>query len=558
MVLVMSRPWKHPKTGVYYFRKAVPDALRAALGRAEKKQSLQTKDPAEARLRFSVVAAEVEREWALLRAAPEDLTREQLHALAGRWYDWFVRLHADEVGANPDVWALPVDALRDLDTWGMDARDVSDDAERPSGVQRRIAAYLMDRGRVSDFLKHENLKLSERSLVGFLDIVEPEFSAAHYRLSRFAGGDYGPDERASKFPAWRPSSRPSPDTSALVEVPTGPGQESLTGLLAAWWREAQATGLSPKTHDSYRNAVQKFVAFLGHDNARRVCPENVVQFKDHRLKEINPRTGAPVSPKTVKDSDLAGLKAVLGWARRNHRLPANPADGITLRLGKAKRTRSSGFTDDEATQILQAALSLPRGNLTPKTHAAKRWVPWLCAYTGARVGEMAQLRREDLRQVGGQWVVTISPDAGTVKSGELREVPLHEHLVALGFPEFVEQSSSGHLFVQVRTAADVRGPLKGLTNRLADFVRKDVGITDSRVSPTHGWRHRFKSVARELGAADTVVDAIQGHSTGTVSSRYGEFTIKAKARVISMMPRIDVERERPAQDPLRLTSISEN
>jgi hypothetical protein len=187
MVLVMSRPWKHPKTGVYYFRKAVPDALRAALGRAEKKQSLQTKDPAEARLRFSVVAAEVEREWALLRAAPEDLTREQLHALAGRWYDWFVRLHADEVGANPDVWALPVDALRDLDTWGMDARDVSDDAERPSGVQRRIAAYLMDRGRVSDFLKHENLKLSERSLVGFLDIVEPEFSAAHYRLSRFAG-----------------------------------------------------------------------------------------------------------------------------------------------------------------------------------------------------------------------------------------------------------------------------------------------------------------------------------------------------------------------------------
>lgn len=38
MVLSMTRPWPHPKTGVYWFRKAVPAALRPLL----KKRQLRT------------------------------------------------------------------------------------------------------------------------------------------------------------------------------------------------------------------------------------------------------------------------------------------------------------------------------------------------------------------------------------------------------------------------------------------------------------------------------------------------------------------------------------
>lgn len=36
---------------------------------------------------------------------------------------------------------------------------------------------------------------------------------------------------------------------------------------------------------------------------------------------------------------------------------------------------------------------MKRGRERRETFAAKRWVPWLIAYSGARVGEMAQLRR---------------------------------------------------------------------------------------------------------------------------------------------------------------------
>ncbi|WP_375783213.1 DUF6538 domain-containing protein [Bradyrhizobium sp. Pha-3] len=68
MALSMARPWRHPKTGVYYFRKAVPKDLRDHLGNAwERKQSLETKDQAEARRKHTEVAAQVEREWTELR-----------------------------------------------------------------------------------------------------------------------------------------------------------------------------------------------------------------------------------------------------------------------------------------------------------------------------------------------------------------------------------------------------------------------------------------------------------------------------------------------------------
>ena len=45
MSLAMIRPFKHPQTGVYWVRKAVPVALRAVVGKRELVRSLGTKDP---------------------------------------------------------------------------------------------------------------------------------------------------------------------------------------------------------------------------------------------------------------------------------------------------------------------------------------------------------------------------------------------------------------------------------------------------------------------------------------------------------------------------------
>jgi hypothetical protein len=41
MLLAMSRPWKHPNSGVYWLRRGVPEDLRALVGKREEKRSLQ-------------------------------------------------------------------------------------------------------------------------------------------------------------------------------------------------------------------------------------------------------------------------------------------------------------------------------------------------------------------------------------------------------------------------------------------------------------------------------------------------------------------------------------
>ena len=151
---------------------------------------------------------------------------------------------------------------------------------------------------------------------------------------------------------------------------------------------------------------------------------------------------------------------------------------------------------------------------------------------------MAQLRKEDIRHDGSHWILTITPEAGTVKTNEAREVVLHDHLRELGFVEFVKVSASGYLFLTPSIANGALGPWRTVKNRVTEFVR--TVVTDRNVAPNHGWRHRFKTVGMEVGIEHRVLDAIQGHMPRSDGEGYGEVTIKSQAAAIAKMPRYKV------------------
>ena len=245
-------------------------------------------------------------------------------------------------------------------------------------------------------------------------------------------GDYSDDSKAKRFPKWEAPSR-------SVSAPIASGV-SLKGLVEEWWKEAKAAGRKPSTYESYRNTVAKLVVVLKHDNASSVTPEDIVRFKDVRIE-------SGVSPKTVKDSDLAGLKTIFGWAVMNRRMSINPAEGLTIKTSKPRKLRAKGFSDKEAILILKHAKTCKAGGEAPKLAAAKRWVPWLCAFTGARVGEMLQLRKQDVRREGKHWIVHVTPEAGPVKTDEARDVVLHPQIIESGFLDYVKASNAGHLFI---------------------------------------------------------------------------------------------------------------
>ena len=50
---VMTKPWKHPRSGIFYLRREVPEDIRQIIGKREWKVSLRTRDFAAARPRFA-------------------------------------------------------------------------------------------------------------------------------------------------------------------------------------------------------------------------------------------------------------------------------------------------------------------------------------------------------------------------------------------------------------------------------------------------------------------------------------------------------------------------
>ncbi|MCE1237849.1 MAG: tyrosine-type recombinase/integrase [Hyphomicrobiales bacterium] len=518
MPLAMARPTRRSDTSLIYFRQRIPrDVLMRARGKtlaipvgdetvsvvisetAETlKLSLRTRDPAEARKRHAAVLGHLEQFWLGLRQGPRRLTRKEITALAGLFYRDLVDDLSDEPGPTA-VWDHVLRLQKQAAEAGM-----LEDWAGPS---------------VDDLLTRHALIVDGDTRSELLKEFHRTFTQAAEALRRKSDGDYREDPDGDRFPEWR-----RPDTPKAIHSIT------LTELIEAWWAESSVLGLAVKTHDSYASTFKKFSAFLGHDDASRVTPEDVIRYKDHRL-------ASGLKAKTIKDVDLAALKSVFGWAVENRKLTANPATGVKLRIPTAQKIKNRGFTDDEAKAILKAAWERSPGTERITTAAAYRWVPWLCAYTGARVGEMVQLRRQDLVKREDVWFIDILPEAGTVKGGKSRSVPLHPHLVELGFPDFVATSSTEYLFVKPSPDGSVRGPVQGIKNRLASSARSIV--SDKSVQPNHGWRHRMVTLGRKHGMDQEIRRMITGHSgQGVDESVYGEPA--GLYREICKLPRYEV------------------
>lgn len=526
--------------------------------------SLRTHDPREAKARQAAAIAYLEQAFAAIRAnAPVSLTHRQATALAGELY----RSWTSEPRGERSLSMIHVDGAWVKDSDSMESEElyasIVAHLERVKSSGSEQALEIMLGGIVDRLLKRRGImEVTAASRELLLDAYWLALKDAMELRQRNALGDYRPDPKAERFPEFE-----LPNATTKTRQKAGGGiKVSLTGLVEDWWRESKAAGLKKSTYDNYRNTMSKLVGFLKHDDALRVAPDDIVGFKDWRLTAISPRTGKPASARTVKDADLAGLKSVFGWAVINRKLPSNPAEGITIKLPKARRLRERGFTAQEAKAILSASRLLQRGNQLPESFAAKRWIPWVLAYTGARVGEIAQLRKEDASQTGDHWSIRITPEAGTVKTNLARIVPLHPHLTELGFIDFVQQSPGGHLFVRpggrkrrraasaftpltsrgkrvltppatIDPADALEGKLKGLKNHLRDFVR--TVVPDRNVQPNHAWRHLFITLCRKHGVDGDLARMITGHSAEDVHAEYGDPAGLYEA--ICKLPRFDVD-----------------
>ncbi len=103
MVLRMPRPWKHPDPGIFWYRKWVPEDLISVLGEKELRRSLNTRDPAVAKVEHASMSAEVEAQCRNLRQGVRSISQKQAVVIAGEIYREIVAQNEDNPG-NPSTW----------------------------------------------------------------------------------------------------------------------------------------------------------------------------------------------------------------------------------------------------------------------------------------------------------------------------------------------------------------------------------------------------------------------------------------------------------------------
>lgn len=333
--------------------------------------------------------------------------------------------------------------------------------------------------------------------------------------------------------------QPSTPMLANADIPEDlPAPVNLNQLWADYVQSRQALGSMDDGGRRQGLAIKSLCAFLGHDDAARITKKNISDWVDDTLKNL--------AASTISKVYLPAINSMFNWATQKDRLDTNPAEGIRLASRRVIRNRERGYTTAEATALLKAVHAYQpkvahHGKVmeAEKVTAAKRWVPWLCAFTGARVAEITQLRREDFREVDGTLIIRITPEAGGTKTGQWRDVPLHPQVMNLGIKAHLDTIKGGPIFHNALEPRKYKNHSKKLANRIGDWLREE-GLVPEGVQPSHGWRHRFKTVGREVGIQDRVLDAIQGHAAKTAGDAYGDITLKTKIDAINRLPEYDI------------------
>ncbi|WEK03902.1 MAG: hypothetical protein P0Y65_17165 [Candidatus Devosia phytovorans] len=539
MVLKMSRPSAHPSTGIYMFRKGVPERLRPLVGKREVKISLGTRDAEEAKVRHAEVALQVDREWRDLLSRPKaptptggpiDLPKATLTAFAGEIYRDFLKAHESDPGEEY-AWTVKLRGIQiclepherepgyERQAWGTAL------TSRPRWIARREIGPL-----VRPYLEKRGVELTERSLAALCLLAAAGLAQAYRTLIRRARGDYGPDPQADRFPAVGST-------------------ETWRTLYEVYLAEKKPSASSVKRQKAVLAAL---FAFLGHDIPGLVTDTDAVRWKEKRIKEV--------ALQTVRYADLAHPRAFFKWARKNRKIATDPFEDVQVALhgdarfdkqGKRKIPREDkGFTQAEAEAILRATLAPTPERMTAYGAAARRWVPWLCAYTGARVNEITQLRPDDVLQRKHSkndtliWMLRITPEAGTTKNHGQREVAVHPHLLEQGFVDWARRQKGERLFYDTgrrRGGAAANPQSVKVGQRIAEWVRSEaVGVTDESVAPNHGWRHRVRSQFMESDVKEQVVNRIDGHAAENVGQKYGTLWPEVCLAAIAKIPTYDV------------------
>jgi len=302
-------------------------------------------------------------------------------------------------------------------------------------------------------------------------------------------------------------------------------QNSLRNFLDGWL-ETKAPEIANSTLVFYRNAANKFLAFLG-DTAdadlTEITREHITRFRNEEAKRF--------APKTV-NHEVKFLRMVFRAARRDALIGDDPAEFVaTVRKGKATVRRP--FTIPE----LKAVLSV----------ADDEWRSMVLfgLYAGQRLGDIAALTWQNIHLHQGEIrLVTRKTHKPLILP---IAAPLRKHIEALPSSD----DSAAPLHAKAFVIVSQQGKAGHLSNQFADLLA-DAGLREKKphrktanrrtehsslgVLSFHCLRHTAVTMMKEAGIPAAIVMELIGHDSEQMSSVYTHVGAEAMQKAANSIP----------------------
>lgn len=503
---------------VYWFRRRVPKDVAEAIGEAQWRISLKTKDFGEAKRLARLRSVSTDQQIAAVRARAAGkfsppLSKTEAYRLAQGW-------------------------LAEVLEWDEAFR-----IGRPDGI-RGVSLWL------------DEMASEYRRTLATLDIAAVAQETA---------------EVLAKEGLWFPKGDPSRNQIALsllkarvrlvemmerrlggevVELPTAPNSApaasaasgvSVAQLLAAFKAERDARHGEESTDRKYSHIFSALEEVLGPERPvqsvtradirtirgffQRIPKYATRRYPGLTLAEAADKAdeegGELIAPTTV-NTYLQNLAAVFNWAVTEEFIDRNPAQGLKLSADASVQRR--GFTTEELRTLFAAMAREAVGD-----HPWRFWIPALALYSGARANELAGLRKADFVLVDGIQCVRFSKfdEKGQLLAGRKlktqaseRTVPIHSAVLDAGLMTFVAatQQEGDRVFPTLAPAA--HGSFSHNLSRWFGKFRHEVGVSDP-ATVFHSFRHGFRDAARDAAIPEELTDALGGWTTGGVATQYG-------------------------------------
>lgn len=158
---------------------------------------------------------------------------------------------------------------------------------------------------------------------------------------------------------------------------------------------------------------------------------------------------------------------------------------------------------------------------------ARFWIPVCAIHLGCRQNELVSSTLDSIKMIDDVWVLDMSDRAITSGKGprvknkaSLRMVPIHPHLIAMGFLDYVTalgEAGELHLFPNVGQHTK-EGAAQSYSHWYGRWAK-----TNNVESNFHQIRHTWRRAARDSGLTEEFGDLLSGHlGIGSMGRRYGQ------------------------------------